>query len=419
MKKIWISLLILILSLPATAQSLVRVMHYNLLQFGNSCGNVDINDKYGWLSTVLNDYQPDIFTVNELNPNIAYSNGIRELSFNYTTAVEYAAFTNFATSDIVNQCFYNQDKFALVSTDTVFQTNNGLRDINVYTLYHKPTLDPGVDTTFVYCIVSHLKAGSSSSDQNQRTIAAGDIMRWIRNNPQADNLLVMGDFNVKSHTEGAFQEFINHSDPGIALDDPLGLESGWGAASQSIVYTQSTRSGSIGDCGVAGGVDDRFDFILTSQDISEGLSGVRYVENSYLAYGNGGNSFNTELQCGGSSPVSINVCAALKQVSDHLPVVMELDFGPATSIRPGILSGVGLRWNKNDGALTVKIEVEEINSHQLNLEVLDLMGAKVAAKQLDTRTQTFDLDLQHLPSAVYVLRLLDQNGRQLSQKFIW
>ncbi|MEM6806613.1 MAG: hypothetical protein AAF696_34755, partial [Bacteroidota bacterium] len=75
----------------AFGQQSIKLMHYNLLNFGNTCGNVPVLNKYAWLNTILEEARPDVFTVNEINPNPIFSNGIVSRSFDYTNAISQAS----------------------------------------------------------------------------------------------------------------------------------------------------------------------------------------------------------------------------------------------------------------------------------------------------------------------------------------
>ncbi|MEM7509711.1 MAG: hypothetical protein AAF388_02185, partial [Bacteroidota bacterium] len=88
-------LLMLGLSLsPAQAQRSLKIMHYNILRYGdNTCGPT-LTQKDGWLSTILTAAQPDVLTVNELLPSEAFSNRIRGLGFTYTDQIDYGEITN-------------------------------------------------------------------------------------------------------------------------------------------------------------------------------------------------------------------------------------------------------------------------------------------------------------------------------------
>src|SRR5262249_8920691 len=77
------------------------------------------------------------------------------------------------------------------------------------------------------------------------------------------------------------------------------------------------------NCGsfAGGGLDDRFDLFLSSASMQNG-EGVDVVPSGYFAYRNDGNHFNTDVDGGGSNTaVGLPTATALKNGSDHLPVV--------------------------------------------------------------------------------------------------
>ena len=408
----------LILSQKGMAQQPIRVMHYNLLNFGNDCTGADVLDKYNWLGTILEHYQPDIFTVNEISPNVLFSNGIKTASFDYTTTIGFANITNQAGSDIVNQLFYNTNKFELRDESVI---TNPLRDINVYTLYVKGSGGSN-DSLFLTCIVAHFKAQDNSSAATQRQVAAQSIMNWIQANGVDKHILVLGDFNVYSNNEAAFQTMVFNTNSQIRLADPGGKASGWGGGSNAIIHTQSTRSNSP-DCGSGGGMDDRFDMILASKKIMDDLNGLHFVAGSYAGYGNNGDSYNMELVCSGSGSVPIAVCAALKQNSDHLPVVLELlAEGVVSNERLNSLRGVELRilGNPVEQELSLELSVDAAKSFKVpfTLEILDGIGKRQHIQVLFPLNERIYIPTISWPVGVYHLIIRDDQGRRLTQTFL-
>lgn len=72
---------------------------------------------------------------------------------------------------------------------------------------------------------------------------------------------------------------------------------------------------------IAGGIDDRFDFQLVTNEMLGGES-LSYIPGTYRVFGNNGkHPLNGEITQGaGASPTVLN---ALASVSDHLPVVAD------------------------------------------------------------------------------------------------
>lgn len=407
--------LAMFLSIPTlSAQVRVKVMHYNLLQYGNECGSVTLAQKNQWLSTILGYYQPDILTVNELAPNEAYSSNIKVKGFSYSKNIEYGEISNEAGSNIVNNIFFNTELFGYEGGEVL---EGGLRDINVYTLYDKTSLEAGLDTIRLHLVIAHLKAGSNGSDVSQRAKEAGLIADWLASQPAEANILVMGDLNVQGSGEDAYQTLISPAGEHV-LEDPTGVTTGWAGREHAALHTQSTRSFSS-DCGVTGGMDDRFDFIFTSQPVMQGFAGVAYVPESYKTFGNDGNSYNQELGCSANESVPALICASLKQMSDHLPVVLELDLLGAspTANKPDLaLKGVSLFPNPAQNELHITWQTKE--PHLVGtLHVFDLRGQEVWRGTWQGRDAEKRLNLTGWHPGLYLLQVRGGAGGTLSRRF--
>ncbi|GAB4408551.1 MAG: hypothetical protein OHK0039_11750 [Bacteroidia bacterium] len=383
----------------------LRVMHYNLLAFGLSCPGVNVLDKYNWLGNILDYYEPDIFTVNEIGPSVLLANGIRDVSFDYSNRIAYAPLTNEAGADRVNMLFYNQTKLGYLSNTVV---GGGIRDINAYKLYHKPVRS---DTVFLYCIVAHFKAGDGANDVALRSTDASRIMNWIAARGIDNNILVMGDMNLSGASEQAFQTMVFNSDPDLRLTDPAGKQNGWDGPTHAKVHTQSTRQSSP-DCGSGGGMDDRFDLILGSPAILSGEKHLAFVPGTYQALGNGGNSYDGELNCAGST-VPTAVCIDLKRMSDHLPVVMSLAVSAGSDRLGSGIPGFALHHTVVQDQHRLSLRPGSA-VFPLSLEIHDLSGRQLVQTRLDDPSACH-LSLDGLSAGMYVLRVQDARGRRFTQ----
>lgn len=394
----------------------VKIMQYNLLSFGQPCGSVVTSDKYDWLGDILEHAQPDILAVNELGPNAVLGNGIVQLSFGYTNNISQADMTNEAGSNFVNHLFYRDDKFGYSGVEVI---NGIVRDINVYKLYPLASAQAGdADTVFFYCIVAHFKAGGTTSDQTQRNNAANNIIAWVGQHPEADNILLMGDFNIGSANQTAFQNLINPNNPEHRFLDPINKQNGWGGASNAIHHTQSTRSSFI-DCGSNGGMDDRFDMILTSEAVINGTSNMQYVPDSYHAFGNDGNSYNTALGCTGNTTVPTNICSRLQLMSDHLPVIADFAFNLSTSIENEMIPDleVSVSPNPMKDVLTVSLQEGQASAQEFKLQILDIQGRSLLQTSGNS-SELFRLQTSELASGLYFLQIEDRKGRHLHKKIV-
>lgn len=191
----------------------------------------------------------------------------------------------------------------------------------------------------------HFKAGDGSvpSDSATRTMECTNLRNTLNLAPAGTNLLLGGDTNFYGSFEAGYARLTeSQADNDGRLRDPLTLPGVWNNSSYAPHHTQSPCAGS--PCpGSAGGLDDRFDLVLHSYGLADG-AGLDVVAGAlpggYGAYGNDGFHFNDSVDGSGVNlAVGIFVAAALRQASDHLPVIAtlqlpaklatlsELDFG--------------------------------------------------------------------------------------------
>ena len=170
----------------------------------------------------------------------------------------------------------------------------------------------------------HLKASNSSADAALRLEGAEAIRSDADGLPSGSNIIYLGDLNVYSNGESAYQEFLSQGS-GQAFD-PLGSGS-WSGASNAIRHTQSPRQNASGGL-VGGGLDDRFDLQLVSDALFDG-EGLSLVAGTYRALGNDGNHYNVSINDGnntyypGELSRSNSLADALFDASDHIPVLSD------------------------------------------------------------------------------------------------
>lgn len=411
-----ITFLLLFFSLALlSAQDTLRVMHYNLLYYGENTGfcnfnnnNPDLKDAY--LRSIITWVKPDIFTVNEISHNSTYQERILQQVMNQTG---YALFgksgnPNIAESNIVNLLYFNTEKLALHSQQVL---QSEVRDIDLYRMYHlSESLEDG-DTVFINCIVAHLKAGSSSSDELERKIMTNNALDYLEANGRPGNYLFMGDFNVYDAAEAAFQAMINNNDPVFRFYDPVNAVGDWHSdANFRHVHTQSTHTSS-GNCHAGGGMDDRFDFILMNRTLHDEADKVYYLEGSYHAPGQDGQRLNGSLLDPPNTSLPAYVLDALYGMSDHLPVVMDLVVDESLGVEsPWPYSTMDIIHNN-----PVKDELRLRFGKHLNgpatLSILSASGSMVVKQELQLApNSTIAIDMNDLPSGFYLLSINSGNN---------
>jgi len=413
-------------SLFVNAQDTIRIMQYNLLYYGANTSfcnqtNNNINTKDDALRQIIDYVKPDIFAVNEISTNPIHHQRILDsiLNRNQTQLYKKADVTNYSSSIIGNGLFYNSEKLSIYNEYAIL---GGTRDFNVYTLfYNSPDLSWSSDTAFITCIVVHLKAGFSQSDVTARNDEAKIIMEHLHALNRSGNYILMGDLNVYDSDEPSFQRFISHTNSNIRFYDPIHKIGSW---SQNPTYanyhTQSTHTQSA--CHVGGGMDDRFDFIMTTMPMLTGSHHVKYVQQSYVTLGQDGQRFKKTLI---DEPLNVsapwNVIMSLYVMSDHLPVY--LDF--AINQTPASIQELA----QNPFAVEIEqIETDEFILHiysefndKLSISIYNIQGIKLLHQSLYYTAPYTQHTLSHktLASGIYIFHITNNRGdRQVKKLYI-
>lgn len=412
-----ISMLCMMITHSLFSQENFKLMFYNLLNFPLE---TNVPNRIDYLEQTLNTYKPDIFMVCELN-NVYGGNAILQvlqdiISEDYRSAV----FTSNTSddeignqNDLQNLIFYDNSKFILESQHIV-QTL--YRDFNHYKLKLN-SVNQDSNPVYLNAIVCHLKASSGSNNENLRLQMVQDLTQYLSTFPSDSYVMLAGDFNVYSASEPAFQELIDPNN-NIVFVDPVDRMGSWHTNVDYVdVFTQSTRTQS-GLGGSTGGLDDRFDFILTSTNMLSNQE-LYYVPNSYQAFGNNSNPncFNNEIldtACAGTS-FSLEVREALYYFSDHLPVVMELETNEALLGIPTYQteSFQIMGTNMVDTTLEVQIHNQSLSSNKLY--IFNTLGQVVKSIPLGTSNR-LSIDVSGLKNGIYYIRMSNTNVQPL--KFI-
>lgn len=408
------------------AQDTIRFMHYNLLNYRNTttqCTNSTNNPetKEGHLETIVGHVKPDILTVNEmganwLNPNKLLTNALNK---NGITYFDQAEFANNSFSSLTNMLFFNSNKLGLHSQVALSKDLSGqemVRVIDVYKLFVKNGALKTGDTTYLTVFVAHLKAGSSSDDKQQRADMTAAAMEYLKNNHQSHSYFFAGDFNIQTHSEACYQTLTKNSATAIRFYDPKDAPGSWNNNSlYSNLHTQSTHDGdSRGGCFSTGGMDDRFDFILCGKEVMDGTYGVRYIEGTYNALGQDSRRFNGNIKNPASNIIPSSVSNALYEMSDHLPVIMDV------SVKDNSVSISGVSRNQDQLVLgygsnkTMNVYFPA-GMTVTTATLLDNTG-KVITTQTSPKTSDWTVSTEGLASGVYYVQVVGADGRVLIQK---
>ena len=413
MKKLIIISALILIGLNLSAQDRVKVMSYNLLNYGNTTSyctqsNNSILAKNGYNATIIDYVKPDILGVVEMGSSDFVHQMFLDSALNINGVSHYAKAqkVNTSGSSIISLLYYNQDKFGLAN---VISLQNQVRDIVLFRLYYKsPNLATMADTAFVNCIVAHLKSSKSNPNPSIRNQQVTSAMSYLSQHYPTDNYLFMGDLNLYKSSEAAFQTLTNYTNSAYRFYDPINKSGNWNNNSSfASVHTQSTHSSSNG-CAAAGGLDDRFDFILISNAIKTGNKHISYVNGSYSAIGNDGKHFNKSINSGTNNSVPTNVLNALYNNSDHLPVVLELDLD-------NTIAGVSDSEKANQMRVrfqnpinnNLKLMIQSEKAQEVSIFIYDIQGRQIdSRKTFVSKEAQISFDMSKRAKGLYFIKII-------------
>lgn len=403
MKKIVILLCVFLCHIAA-AQQKINTMFYNVYRFpDNPPAHRELV-----LKDILEEYHPDLLMTCELvreeGADRILNTALQTHQFNFARAAFTPTQINF--SDPLQQMvFYNMDKLTLIH-QKVLPTQ--VREINHYTFILNTT-DLSIDSVFLEVFVTHLKSSDGVANQLARLHMIDTFVKALESIPQNHHVLLAGDFNLYSaYDEPAYQKILDPSNP-IKMIDPIDKPGNWSDNDTfKAIHTQATRisAAGFGIGGATGGLDDRFDFIMMSENLKN-ATGLSYVDGSYKAFGNNGNCFNERIDhydCDGvySLPLRQN----LYNMSDHLPVVMQLQTNKhflaiteqnsknVVSLPAGNIAG---------DFLQVKMDASVLKSSTLS--IYNNLGQVIRNIYTNGRNSIITIYTGDLPAGMYYLRI--------------
>ena len=272
--------------------------------------------------------QPDTTTQNLLNRinSIYQSQGItyaRGFEVGNTTSGSGLGTPN--SGEIRQGVLYRIDTVELISEASFGDLSGGLISQPRETLLHQFRPIGFSSDSDLFIFNAHFEAGDFDEDMAGRETEADQIRQFIdMNNLGSSNVIVAGDLNVSDNfntsSTSAFGnlsalELLSADGDGRVLD-PLfpngemvnfsildfGVPNTQFGVNLAPMLTQSPSNGA-GPL-VGGGIDDRFDFILQSDELLDG-DGVASIPNSLRAFGNNGSTLNTAINNGNLSLIHI------------------------------------------------------------------------------------------------------------------
>ena len=396
------------------AQTRIKAMMYNVLNYSDS--EVSRN-KTPFLSTILDEVEPDLFMVcemiDEIGSDYLFENAIIPYNENFQKApFEENQSGNYSLQQMV---YYNSKKLILEETRVITADT---RDINQYT-FKINTENALSNPIRMEVFVTHLKASTGSSNRQRRLNSIQSFVSYTNNIADDSYVLFAGDLNFYTSNEEGYQHLIDDRNP-IVMIDPIDRPTPnfpddgvdyyenynstyfWNNSSFRDIHSQSTRTsnnGLIDDSGSTGGLDDRFDFIMMSENFNMSTD-LYYINDSYQVIGNNGNCYNSFINnpnCSGGYSQTLR--DALIEFSDHLPVVMEMET-PENTLSTNQISEINFI-----GSNIIEDYLKIISPNDMNnLKIYSITGQLIDVKlKKNTGIDTIIIDVKHISKGIYYL----------------
>lgn len=409
MKRIFFIITLFLCVLSNYGQTTINAMFYNLLNYPTAPPqNRDVI-----LKDILNTYEPDIFMVCELESETASNNivdfSLSEINKNYLQAQFTSNQSD--TSDYSNLqqlLFYNSDYFIL-DNQQVITTN--IRDINHYTLLLK-TFDYQTNPVYLEVFVTHLKASQGTVEEQKRLEMITEFTNSLNSLSSDSYVVLAGDFNFYTSSEDGYQKILdtnNHVIIKDVLNMSNSLQSWHTNYNYQTLHTQATRLSNtpFNGYGAGGGLDDRFDFIMLSENIIN-PSYINYVANSYKSYGNNGNCYNKRIDdtdCLGDFSQTLR--DNLYNMSDHLPVVLSLETTQTLSTANNTTNKNSYFVNGNSIDTELILEFPSDKYQNKRLIIYNNLG-QIVYENLIQKTK-MHIDTSSFSKGLYYLKIEDVN----------
>lgn len=386
------------------AQEFFTVMNYNVLNFPTG----SMQNRQDTLKKIIDFVEPDFILLQELKSEAGLISIAEESCVDLEGEYRAANWETLQSNPnsgwpLQQNIVYNAERFTLHEENVVLTS---YRDFNEFIFYfNSEELETQQDTAFLYVYTTHLKSSQGGENEQLRLEMVEYFTAHLATLPLDAQVILGGDFNLYNSDEPAYQLLLSE-DNAIQLEDPIDMPGDWHSSSypDKSILTQSTRTSSIFGDGAGGGLDDRFDFMLCSENMLDGSVGYQYVNNSYYSLGNNGTCYNENItDCMPNFSVPSSVMNALYYMSDHLPVIMQLQLDQTSSISE-LNKKILLRSNMVSETIRFNQSLNE------TVEIYSVTGKKLLQRQLNGKS----INVNGLSSGAYILVI----GEETSLKFV-
>jgi endonuclease/exonuclease/phosphatase family metal-dependent hydrolase len=298
----------------ATPAAAVRIMDFNLLNWGGSSGLT----RTGFMLSITRGIAPDVVVAQEVTDQGGVDLFLTSV-LNWREPGQWASAPFDNGPDTDNALWYKPSKWTYLDKK---QVHTALRDI---TRWHLRLAGYNSAEAEVYIYSMHLKASTGFEAQRleEMKICRRDAETTL---PFGAHVLMCGDMNTYNYSsETCFQWALSDTGQNIGrMRDVIAQVGQWhDSFTYAPFHTQSPRTLQFGG-GATGGMDDRFDWILASYNWQDGF-GMDLDASTYKAYGNNGaHCCNGAINTGTVAPYSQTAMDSLMNASDHIPVQVDV-----------------------------------------------------------------------------------------------
>jgi hypothetical protein len=316
----------------ATPSQALRLVNYNVTNYPS----VLLAQRQPHFRTILAPLGAEIVACQEFQSQAGVDSFLNNV-LNVIEPGQWLAAPFFNGADTDNALFYKPSRVQFLGGWAWTPPEpTPLRLVNVYRLKPVGYSDASAELR-IYS--QHLKASNTSADANRRLLEATGIRDSMNAMPPGTQAILLGDFNIYTTTEAAFQKFLENQANNVGrLYDPLGLSGTFNQAGFAPYHTQCpcltcpTGSGFSG-----GGLDDRFDMFLPTYNMNDG-EGLDLLVSTYKPVGNDGLHYNLNINDPPTIPEGAAYANALWNASDHLPIRVDLQVPAQISASAGVLA---------------------------------------------------------------------------------
>jgi endonuclease/exonuclease/phosphatase family metal-dependent hydrolase len=323
-------------AMAAAAAAQLRVVTHNVTNYAGGFTSQIQNCYYG--SFQSRSLAPDAILVQEFLSTTSVSDFKNALNTAPGSPGDWESATFVNGNDTDSAFFYRTSRVAYMGHTivSVGSSSNSNHPRNVMRYDFRPIGYSGAGAVLA-CYSSHMKAGTTDTDKSRRLIEAQKIRANAETLNPAWNILLGGDFNMRSSTETAYQELVGSklNNQGRFFDPIKSPGTWYDSATFRFIHTQDPATA----------MDDRFDQILLGGSLVDGF-GFDYLGNpnvsystttwndpnhSYRAWGNDGTSFNLPLKVANNTMVGSAIAQAIVDLAagqGHIPVFLDLKVPP-------------------------------------------------------------------------------------------